>query len=97
MASCTPVSVERIAQAKLFELARQTRDRGLKVAFTPAVGKWVAQKGFSPDYGARELRRVIQREIEPRLSAFLLAAESARDGLVRARITRGELKLELEP
>ena len=41
----------------------RARRRGLRVAFSPAVARWVAQRGFHPDSGARELRlRVVGSE-----------------------------------
>jgi len=92
----TPAAVESIAQNKLFELASRARSRGLRVAFTPAVARWVATRGYSPEYGARELRRVIQREIEPRLSQLLLDGTVTRDQLVRTRISGGEIAFTLE-
>jgi len=84
-----PKTVEKIARKKLFELALRARSRGLVVAFTPAVARWVAEQGYSTDYGARELRRVIQRAIEPELSAILLDGDRPHGGLVRVRIQGG--------
>ena len=84
-----------IAQRQLGELAARARKRGLKVAFTPAVAKWVADRGFSPDYGARELRRVVTREIEGPLSKILLDG-APRRGLIRARIQGDAPAFELE-
>ncbi|MBL8861314.1 MAG: ATP-dependent Clp protease ATP-binding subunit [Planctomycetes bacterium] len=84
-----------IAQRQLGELAARARKRGLKVAFTPAVAKWVVERGFSADYGARELRRVITREIEGPLSRILLEGPPRR-GLVRARIHDDAPNFELE-
>jgi len=38
---------------------------------TEAVG-WLAQRGFQPEFGARPLRRTIQREVDNKLSSMLL-------------------------
>ncbi|MBI5361866.1 MAG: ATP-dependent Clp protease ATP-binding subunit [Planctomycetes bacterium] len=75
-----------IAQRQLTELAARARKRGLRVAFTPAVARWVAVRGFSADYGARELRRVIQREVESPLSSFVLAHEGRSARMIRVRV-----------
>ena len=75
-----------IAQRQLTELAARARKRGLRVAFTPAVARWVAVRGFSLDYGARELRRVVQREIESPLSSFVLASEGRSSRMIRVRV-----------
>ncbi|MEM9801575.1 MAG: AAA family ATPase [Planctomycetota bacterium] len=93
-----PKIVERVAQKQLAELAARGRGRGIEIRFTPAVARWVASRGFKPETGARELRRVIQREIEPRLSDVMLDlagngdAKEAREIVVRSR--RGELLFE---
>ena len=91
-----PREAERIAQRKLFELARRARQRGLRVAFTPGVARWVARRGFSTEFGARDLLRVVRNEIEPRLSALLLDESVRADQIVRAGIRRGELHFGVE-
>jgi ATP-dependent Clp protease ATP-binding subunit ClpC len=89
-------AAQQIAQRQLTELATRARKRGTKVAFTPAVAKWVASKGFSADYGARELRRVIQREVETPLSRRMMQGSEACAGLLRVRIEADALAIERE-
>ena len=85
-----------IAQDHLTSLAVRARSRGARVAFTPAVASWVVERGFSPRYGARELRSVIQREIEPNLAAVLLDGAFDDGHLIRVRVRQGELDLQVE-
>jgi ATP-dependent Clp protease ATP-binding subunit ClpC len=85
-----------IAQRQLTDLAGRARKRGLRVAFTPAVSKWVVARGFSADYGARELRKVIQREIEGPLSKLLIDASVPKSALVRARVQGDQPTFEIE-
>jgi len=89
-------SARRIAQARLTDLAIRARRTGTIVAFTPSVARWVAERGFNPENGAREIRHIIQREVEPRLAALLLAEEPGADHMVRVRVQAGELRLEIE-
>ena len=91
-----PASARRIAQAQLLDLALRARRRGTVVSFTPAVAAWVARRGFSPDYGARELRHIVQRELEPRLARLLVTRPPARGQLVRARIRGDEPVFDVE-
>jgi ATP-dependent Clp protease ATP-binding subunit ClpC len=79
-------AAQQIAQRQLTELAARARTRNLRVAFTPAVARWIAQRGFSAEYGARELRRVVQREIETPLSHVLIEGDFAQDALIRVRV-----------
>ncbi len=51
------------------------KDRGLELELTQAAREWLARKGFDPMMGARPLRRVIQRELENRLSEAILKGE----------------------
>ena len=60
------------------------------LSFTPAVAAWVAERGFSPESGARGLRGVIQTEIEARLAEWLLGAASRRRGMIRLSIRGGK-------
>ena len=87
-------SVERIATIKLGELKDRAAIRGLDVRFTSAVAAWIAERGFKPETGARELRRVIQRELEPALSERLLKAGSAGRRSLVVRASKGKLVFE---
>lgn len=82
-----------IADAQLAELALRARQRGTPVAFSPAVARWVAELGWHPDHGARELRRVIERHVEAPLAERLLAVARRPAPLLRAGVRRGALTL----
>jgi ATP-dependent Clp protease ATP-binding subunit ClpB len=60
-------------------LARRLADRRLSLHVTAAAREWLALTGYDPAYGARPLRRLVQREIGDRLARALLAGE-IRDG-----------------
>jgi ATP-dependent Clp protease ATP-binding subunit ClpC len=48
------------------------RDREIEVRFTDTALDWLAERGFDPDFGARPLKRVFQREVQDRLATVLL-------------------------
>ncbi|MDA1263750.1 MAG: AAA family ATPase, partial [Planctomycetota bacterium] len=87
--------VEAIAVRKLTELALRTRRAGGKVAFTPAVARWVAGRGYSPEFGAREVRRVLQQDVEPGITECLMQGLGP-EQLLRVRVQRGELVFLVE-
>ncbi len=60
-------------------LERRLADRRLALAVTPNARAWLAERGYDPVYGARPLRRLMQREIDDRLARALLGGE-VRDG-----------------
>ena len=75
-----PLSTEelaRIVDLQVAGLAKRLEDRRIRLEVTPAAREWLAVTGYDPAYGARPLRRLLQREIGDRLARSLLA------GLVR--------------
>ncbi|MFF2051227.1 ATP-dependent Clp protease ATP-binding subunit [Leifsonia sp. NPDC058194] len=72
-----------IVELNIDRLGRRLAERRLELAVTPDARAWLAERGYDPIYGARPLRRLMQREIDDRLATELLAGE-VRDGdLVR--------------
>ncbi len=53
-------------------LARRLSDRRLELAVTPDARAWLAERGYDPIYGARPLRRLMQRQIDDNLARALL-------------------------
>jgi ATP-dependent Clp protease ATP-binding subunit ClpB len=57
------------------ELGERLRGRRLNLEVTEGARAWLAVTGFDPAYGARPLRRLVQREIGDRLARAILAGE----------------------
>ncbi|WP_372435170.1 ATP-dependent Clp protease ATP-binding subunit [Tomitella biformata] len=69
--------------------------KNIEIEFTDAVVDWLAERGHQPEFGARPLRRTIQREIDDRL-ADLLIEERLHDGeKVTVVVTDDELELQV--
>jgi ATP-dependent Clp protease ATP-binding subunit ClpB len=64
--------LEIIVSIQLGSLRGRLVERRLALSVTPAAEAWLAKAGFDPDYGARPLRRVIQRQVEDPLAMALL-------------------------
>ncbi|PPH29549.1 ATP-dependent chaperone ClpB [Rathayibacter sp. AY1F9] len=60
-------------------LSRRLSERRLDLAVTPAARGWLAERGYDPQYGARPLRRLMQRAIDDQLATALLGG-TVRDG-----------------
>jgi ATP-dependent Clp protease ATP-binding subunit ClpB len=71
--------LSRIVELQVASLAKRLAERRLALEVTPAAREWLALQGYDPAYGARPLRRLVQREIGDRLAKALLAGE-IRDG-----------------
>ncbi len=66
-----------IVDLNVDKLTERLEQRRLTLAVTPKARLWLAQKGYDPVYGARPLRRLMQREIDDRLANLILAGEVA--------------------
>ncbi|RAM36901.1 ATP-dependent chaperone ClpB [Arthrobacter globiformis] len=94
-----PLSVDelaRIVELQVAELTKRLQERRLSLEVTEGARSWLAMSGFDPAYGARPLRRLVQREIGDRLAKAILAGEIS-DGdtvLVDTAADLGELTVE---
>ena len=70
--SLTEADLNRIVTIQLQGLRGRLAERRLSLDVTPAASRLLAHNGFDPDYGARPLRRVIQRQVEDPLALALL-------------------------
>ena len=74
----SPLSLEQmgeIVDLQMKEVRERLSERGLNVELTPAARNWLAKEGFDPAFGARPLRRALQKHIESPLSISLLGGE----------------------
>jgi ATP-dependent Clp protease ATP-binding subunit ClpB len=74
-----PDHLERIVDLQLDLLSQRLAQRNLTLVVTPAARRGIAERGYEPAYGARPIKRLIQREIENELALRLLDG-SLRDG-----------------
>ncbi|MHA7272682.1 ATP-dependent chaperone ClpB [Arthrobacter sp. TMT4-20] len=65
--------LSRIVDLQVQSLASRLHERRLNLTVTDAAREWLALTGFDPAYGARPLRRLVQREIGDRLARGILA------------------------
>ncbi len=69
--------IARIVELLLADLNRRLADRQVTVALDAKAKEWVAEKGYDPVFGARPLKRFLQRTLETRLARALLAGDVA--------------------
>ncbi|MGO4586181.1 ATP-dependent chaperone ClpB [Arthrobacter sp. 2RAF6] len=75
-----PLSVDelaRIVELHVAELTKRLHDRRLTLEVSDGARAWLAMSGYDPAYGARPLRRLVQREIGDRLAKEILAGQIA--------------------
>jgi len=81
---------QRIAGNMLREVADLLKRRGISTTFSPGVRVLLARQGFSEEYGARELRRLIKRRIEDPITEMILDHDLGQDSTVNVKIRNGE-------
>jgi ATP-dependent Clp protease ATP-binding subunit ClpC len=64
-----------ITDMLLDETRHRVHAQDLTIDFAPSAVDWLVQRGYQPEYGARPLRRTIQREVDNKLSRMLLSGE----------------------
>ncbi|QDL92104.1 ATP-dependent chaperone ClpB [Paroceanicella profunda] len=68
-------NMDGIVEIQLRQLDERLADRKVTLDITPEARQWLANKGYDPVYGARPLKRVIQRELQNPLAGLLLSGE----------------------
>jgi ATP-dependent Clp protease ATP-binding subunit ClpB len=89
--------IAQIVDMQLQQLGRRLQDRNLRLEPTPAARDLLADRGFDPAYGARPLKRVIQREVQDALARKLLAGQVHDGQTIRIDVRDGELALDAVP
>jgi ATP-dependent Clp protease ATP-binding subunit ClpB len=85
--------LERIVSIQLSGLRGRLSERRLALSVTPAAEAWLARTGFDPDFGARPLRRVIQRQVEDPLALALLEGRYPEGSTVTVDVADGAITL----
>ena len=70
--SLTPADLNEIVRIQLRQLAERAEGLGITLKVSQPAEAWLAARGYDPDYGARPLRRVLQRDLGDRLAVLLL-------------------------
>jgi ATP-dependent Clp protease ATP-binding subunit ClpB len=95
-----PLSKEQIGEIVELQLRRveaRLAERGLRLELTDAAEETLAEAGWDPTYGARPLKRAIQRLLENPLALRLLEGEFSEGDIVRVDASDGELAFEKAP
>ncbi|MDX1436942.1 MAG: AAA family ATPase [Anaerolineales bacterium] len=74
--------MREIVDMQMQEIEERLTESGLKVDLTPAAREWLADIGYDPSFGARPLRRALQKHVESPLSMELLSGEFKRGDTV---------------
>jgi len=86
--------IEQVVDLLSADLQRRLSDRQVKLELTPAARKFIAEKGYDPHYGARPLKRFLQRELETKIARQLIAGGILEGATVRVDVEGNELSVQ---
>jgi ATP-dependent Clp protease ATP-binding subunit ClpB len=86
--------IGRIVELQVDKLAERVRERGVEIVLSGDARKLVGNLGYDPTYGARPLKRVIQKQLIDKLALALLEGRFAPGDTVRVDAADGELTFE---
>ncbi|MEW6078357.1 MAG: ATP-dependent chaperone ClpB [Thermodesulfobacteriota bacterium] len=81
--------IARIVDIQVERLTRRTADRGIKLELTEEARQFLADQGYDPVYGARPLKRAIQKHLENPLALEILKGNIPENSTVRAEASGG--------
>lgn len=88
--------LRQIVKLMAQKVIKRAAAQGINLKITPAAIDTIAKKGYSPEYGARPLRRVLQTEVEDRLSEALLSGELNSSSQVTIGSQKGKIALKVK-
>jgi ATP-dependent Clp protease ATP-binding subunit ClpB len=95
--SLTREQLSEIVDLQVTRVIERVAERGVQVTLTDKARELLGNMGYDPTYGARPLRRVIQKQLTDRLALALLAGEIRSGDSVTVDAVEGELALEKAP
>ena len=91
--SLTPENFVGIAAIMTGELAKALDEKGIKFAATDALCRYIADKSYSVKYGARNMRRFIQTNVEDKIAEIIISSRGAVSA-ISADVKDGEIVLQ---
>jgi ATP-dependent Clp protease ATP-binding subunit ClpB len=89
--SLTEDNLSYIVGIQLEHLVQRMAERRLILEVSPAARIWLATRGFDASFGARPLKRLIQREIADKAAVIILEGRVSEDGIIAVDVADGEL------
>ena len=94
--SLTQDDLGAIVDIQLQHLITRMAERRITLAVTPEARLLLAEKGYDPSYGARPLKRLIQREIADKAAVLILEGKAVEDSTVLVTVNNSELDVQIQ-
>jgi len=89
--------MDKIVDIQLAHVRRLLADRKIALDLDADARHWLAERGYDPVYGARPLKRVVQKQVQDPLAERLLLGDIHDDSIVKIRLAAGKDRLDFEP
>ncbi len=89
--------IEQIVEVQLQGLASTVADRGMRLTWTPEARRFLAGRGYDPTFGARPLKRLIQKDVTDVLARQLLTGALAPGDTAQVGVSADRERLEIIP
>src|SRR5205085_8025825 len=86
--------IEHIVDLLIADINKRLAERRVTVLLDRKAKEWVAEKGYDPVFGARPLKRFLQRHLETRLARAIIADEVGEGATVEFEVKKDELVLK---
>jgi ATP-dependent Clp protease ATP-binding subunit ClpB len=87
----TKEAIHGILDIQLREVKSKLSENGVEISFTTNFVDYLAEKGFDPAYGARPIKRLLQRELINRLATEMLKGTISKEDKITVDIHNGDL------
>lgn len=92
----TPAALKQIVKLQLADLMQRAQDKNITITYTKQLVNHIAAIGYTPQEGARAIRRTIQEKIENRLAELLLKDEATAGHTVAVGFRKGDITLTVK-
>lgn len=93
----TKNDIRDILHIQMKQLQSKLSEDGVEISFTSAFEDYMTDMGYDPAFGARPIKRVMQRELVNQLAKAILDGTVHRDSVIEADVAGGEIVLRNEP
>ncbi|MBO7462618.1 MAG: ATP-dependent chaperone ClpB [Bacteroidales bacterium] len=93
----SPLTREEIGEVVKIQMAgvnKALKDQGLEIVLDEDVLDWISELGYDPEFGARPVKRVIQKEILNKLATDLISGKVGKKPQIHAHMQRSEIVFE---
>ena len=89
----TAANIKEILMLQIHQIQDMLQEKGINLTFTPEALDYLASKGYDPAYGARPIKRLLQKELINELATQIIGGNVSAQGEVSVDCTDGALKI----